>query len=308
MKTADITLLIFISTMGTLNAQLEGEWKLPILPIAITINTAGEIGIKGTTSIVTPIGQFSISSPSYKVSPSSSEQNNNKIIKERVIIEKPVYRDRIVYKEVKGEDKIIKIPVVKEVVKEVIVKEKEYLLVIRNRYLNNDMLFIIKGVDELEAEIKGHTCILAKEGQIIIDISDAAISQIKFRGKKIDYPKTEPDNYEKYTQRVNTKSNLVSDGQWRQNRVQIEERNRLPEESEIYKLERTKERDVRERVRCKYCNGDGFVECARCKGKGFIRCADCKGRGCKYCDYSGIWGDCLDCHGHGRFSCPHRHR
>jgi len=185
-------LILIIITLGInrLNAQeIIGQWKPPLLPVAITYSTVNGWGIKGTKSIATPIGQFSISSSTFNLTPASTEQNKNKIINERVVVEKPVYRDRIEYKVIKGKDKIVKVPVVKEVVKEVIVMEKEYLLVIRNRDSNSDMLFIIKGVDELEAEVEGHSCILAKEGQIIIDITDAEISQIKFRGKEVDYTK-----------------------------------------------------------------------------------------------------------------------
>lgn len=190
-KIAYLNLIIITLANGRLNAQ-DIEYKPPFLPFAITYSTAEGFGIKGTASIITPIGQFSISSPTYNLSASGSEQNKNKTVNERVIVEKPVYRDRVVYKEIKGEDKIVEVPVIKELVKEVIVKEKEYLLVIRNRDSNNDMLFIIKGVDELEAEIEGHSRILAKEGQLVIDITDAEIIQIEFRGKEVDYPKSKP--------------------------------------------------------------------------------------------------------------------
>lgn len=194
-KKITLILLTLILTTSLAIAQWEGEWKLPFIPVALTYNTEDGFGIKGTASMLTPIGEFSISTPTYKTSSSSSEQGNKRI-NERVIVEKPVYVDRIIYKDIKYVDRIVKVPTIKEVIKikEVIVKEKEYLLVIRNRHTNRDMLFIIKGIDEFEAELDGHTSILAKEGQVIIDVTDAEISQVKFRGRSIENPESLSDN------------------------------------------------------------------------------------------------------------------
>lgn len=66
-KTASLFLIIIALQSSGLSAQ-EIEWKLPYLPVAITYSTAEGFGIKGTAALVTPIGQFSISSPTYKIS------------------------------------------------------------------------------------------------------------------------------------------------------------------------------------------------------------------------------------------------
>ncbi len=74
-------------------------------------------------------------------------------------------------------------------------------------------------------------------------------------------------------------------------------------------------------IRCKYCNGDGFVSkngiqpgsCGRTDTKcidGFIECPKCKGKKCDYCLFTGhilckyCYEECKYCNGFGYFLSP----
>lgn len=166
-------------------------WKVPFLPVQITYDFNEGFGIKGTSSMVTPIGEFSISTPSYNVSKGKSGNtysDNNRVQTRsgnRYNYSRGYSSTRVKYVD---KVKYVKVPVYKEVIKEVIVKEKEYLVILRDRNRNKDMAFLVKGVAEFEAVLKGKTTITAREGQIIIDITDTDYQEIYFKGRRVENP------------------------------------------------------------------------------------------------------------------------
>lgn len=183
---------IIFSTSSNVKSQEIG-WKVPFLPIEITYDFNSGFGIKGTSSLVTPIGEFSISSSTYNVSSATGGRNYNDSNRVRTSsgrassynsTTKVKYVDKVQY---------VKVPVYKEVIREVIVKEKEYLLILRNRNTGKDLAFLIKGVADFEAILKGETRISASEGQIIIDITDTDYQRMLFKGRKVDNPSSFTD-------------------------------------------------------------------------------------------------------------------
>lgn len=193
-----VVLVIIIST----NTGAQSiSWDLPFLPITLTYDWNSGLSLSASTDVVTPIGVFELSSGSYNLSSTYPTDKSTPIVSDRIICNSPTraYSSQ----NISHEKNVVRVPVYKTIVKEVIVKEEEYVLVLRDRNIKKEFVFLIKGVDELEAVIEGKVKIIAKKGQVIVDITDAYLDEIKFKGRVVENPQTFTDKVYKLCHRYN---------------------------------------------------------------------------------------------------------
>lgn len=187
------------------------SWKPPLLPISINYDFNEGLSIEGTGSIATPIGVFRASAEIYPVKKKNNVSDRVKTSNSSTQVEIQ-YRDRIKYVDkikyvdrveyvdkikyidrIEYVEKYVEVPVYTEVIKEVYIKEKEFLLIIRDKISGFDYAVVISGVSEFMATLNGETQIMATEGQIIIDITGNTKSSISFNGRIINNPETMSD-------------------------------------------------------------------------------------------------------------------
>jgi len=137
------------------NTSFEAFWELPIIPIKLSFGSEG-VSISMNNSIKTPFGVFGVSGK-Y----TSKASNNN----EREIKEKIVYKDRV-----------------KIVERIVYAKESDFILIIKKGV--KEYVFILDRFDAISFETEGQSKIEASYKKLYIDITNADISDIVFKGKK----------------------------------------------------------------------------------------------------------------------------
>ena len=186
--------LLFTCFSTSLFSQVEGEvwYKPPFLPFSISWDTDDGFSIKAERSISTPYGTFGLGvSGGLNKKDENTVQvpsNNSKPVYIEVpkYIDKPIFQIRTV-----------------EVIKTKIIENKTYILEIRGYKGKASQEFIIKGIDVFLVEVEGKTKIEAREGRVIIDVSESTVNKIMFRGISLG-EENESDNINKLCLKYNT--------------------------------------------------------------------------------------------------------
>jgi len=130
-------------------------WKVLLLPISIRIGPDG-VKVQGEASVATPIGTFGVETT-----------------------------DSILEKEREGPEPLV--------INDVRIEKQDLLLVIRNTNQWGDKIYKIEDGKELSVFADGYTLITAKDGSVIVDVSNGNVQEINFAGKtEIPAPASAP--------------------------------------------------------------------------------------------------------------------
>lgn len=158
------------------------SYQPPMLPFSIILSNQG-LSVKASGSINTPVGEFGLYASNSLIKKDDDvvdipmKENANPIY-----IEIPKYDTITKY----IEKPIIKITEVEKIVTKTIL-DKSYVIELRNFNGKSKQEFIISGVDIMLIEAEGKTKIEAKEGRMIIDLSNSKLTQLNFRGGNLGH-------------------------------------------------------------------------------------------------------------------------